>query len=139
MLSAKQAIIRQKRWFHGPIAEPQAAANTLALRRPAGNRLWRGSFLGWEYAWAVAFCTPYLAVFLAFIVYPIGFGLWMGSDPSLYPTLFADPVYAMTVFNTALYVGIAVNLKMVCALLLSGFFMRPGWWMKALLMLFVLP
>jgi multiple sugar transport system permease protein len=28
---------------------------------------------------------------------------------------------------------------MFCALLLSGFFMRPGWWNKALLMIFVLP
>ena len=41
--------------------------------------------------------------------------------------------------NTILYVGIGVNVKMFLALLLSGFFMRPGWWIKALLLIFVLP
>jgi multiple sugar transport system permease protein len=32
-----------------------------------------------------------------------------------------------------------VNLKLFFALLLSGFFMRPGWWVKGLLLIFVLP
>ena len=45
----------------------------------------------------------------------------------------------MTVVNTALYLGVAINLKLFLALLLSGFFMRKGWWVKALLMIFVLP
>ena len=31
------------------------------------------------------------------------------------------------------------DVKMFLALLLSGFFMRPGWWMKVLLLIFVLP
>jgi multiple sugar transport system permease protein len=43
------------------------------------------------------------------------------------------------VVNTVLFLGIAVNVKMFCALLLSGFFMRRGWWVKALLMIYVLP
>src|SRR5579862_9612081 len=103
------------------------------------TRFWRGHLQGSEYAWAVAFCVPYAVVFLAFVVYPVAFGIWMGSQPELYKTLFADPIYAETVVNTALYLGVAINLKMFCALLLSGFFMRPGWWTKALLMVFVLP
>ena len=41
--------------------------------------------------------------------------------------------------NTLLFIGIGVNLKMFIALLLSGFFMRPGWWVKVLLMIFILP
>ena len=41
--------------------------------------------------------------------------------------------------NTLLYLGLGVNLKMFLALLLSGFFMRRGWWIKALLLIFVLP
>ena len=41
--------------------------------------------------------------------------------------------------NTLLFLGIGVNLKMFCALLLSGFFMRRSWWVKALLLIFVLP
>jgi multiple sugar transport system permease protein len=105
----------------------------------ARNRIWRGHLQGSEYAWAVAFCVPYIAVFLGFVCYPVAFGLWMGSDPALYATLFSDPIYVQTMVNTALYMVIATNVKMFCALLLSGFFMRRGWWVKALLMVFVLP
>jgi integrase len=36
-------------------------------------------------------------------------------------------------------VGVSVNLKMILAFLLSGFFMRKGWWTKSLLLVFVLP
>jgi multiple sugar transport system permease protein len=107
--------------------------------RPLRNRIWRGHLQGSEYAWAVAFCVPYIAVFLAFVIYPVGFGLWMGSDPNLYLTLFSDPIYVETVVNTAVYIVVATNVKMFFALLLSGFFMRRGWWVKALLMVFVLP
>ena len=106
---------------------------------PAYGRFWTGSLRGSEYAWAVAFCMPYVAVFLAFVAYPIGFGVWMGSDPRLYLELISDPIYFKTVVNTLLFLGVAINLKMLCALLLSGFFMRPGWPIKLLLMIFVLP
>ena len=117
---------------------------SVAISRPAPwlDSLWRslrGGLKGGEYTWAVAFVVPYLAVFVTFVAYPVVYGLWMGSDPSLYPQLFADPVYQDTVVNTVLYLALGVNVKMFLALLLSGFFMRPGWWMKALLLLFVLP
>src|SRR5260370_41153869 len=82
---------------------------------------------------------PYIEVFLAFVVCPVCSGIWMGSKPSLYAELFADPIYAKTVVNTALFLGVAINLKMFCALLLSGFFMRRGGGVKALLVIFVLP
>lgn len=78
-------------------------------------------------------------MFLAFVVYPVAYGLWMAREPSLYRELLADPIYARTVVNTALFVGIGVNVKMVVALLLSGFFMRRRWWIKALLPAFMLP
>jgi len=111
-----------------------------ALAAPTSRRrMWRGHLQGSEYAWALAFCVPYVAVFFAFVVYPVAFGIWMGSEPFLYTTLFSDPIYLKTVVNTALFLGIAINLKLFLALLLSGFFMRPGWWTKALLMIFVLP
>ena len=102
-------------------------------------RALRGALRGSEYAWALAFLVPYIAVFFAFVIYPVSYGLWMGSKPSLYATLMNDPTYWTSIVNTVLYLGIAVNVKMVCALLLSGFFMRPGWWIKALLMIYVLP
>jgi len=94
---------------------------------------------GSDRLWAVAFATPYVAVFLAFVIYPVCYGLWLGSDPSRYQTLFADPVYPRTVINTLLYLLFGVNLKLLLALLLSGFFTRKGWWTKALLLVFMLP
>jgi multiple sugar transport system permease protein len=69
----------------------------------------------------------------------VAYGLWMARAPSLYRELLADPLYARTVVNTALYVGVGVNVKMFAALLLSGFFMRRRWWIKALLPVFLLP
>jgi multiple sugar transport system permease protein len=38
-----------------------------------------------------------------------------------------------------LFVGLGVNVKMFLALLLSGFFMRRRWWIRALLPVYVLP
>jgi multiple sugar transport system permease protein len=109
-----------------------------ALSRPR-RRTWRGGLQGSEYTWALAFVVPYIAVFLAFVAYPVVFGMWLGHDPHLYAELWDDPVYKMTVVNTVLYLVIGVNVKMFLALLLSGFFMRPGWWVKGLLMVYVLP
>jgi len=63
----------------------------------------------------------------------------MASAPSLYRELAANPLYRRTVVNTAVYVGVGVNVQMFLALLLSGFFMRRRWWIKALLPVFMLP
>jgi len=103
------------------------------------RRAWLGGVHGADYVWAIAFALPYIALFLFFVVYPIAFGIWMGSDLSLYQQLFTDPRYLTTVVNTVLYVVIGVNVKMFLAFLLSGFFMRKGWWTKALLVIFILP
>jgi len=104
-------------------------------RQPLSLRHLHGSELGW----AIAFVVPYAAVFFAFVVYPVAYGLWMAGDPRLYRDLAADPLYTLAVVNTALYVGFGVNVKMVLALLLSGFFMRRRWWIRALLPVFILP
>lgn len=103
------------------------------------HRGWHGGLFGADYAWALAFALPYSAIFVAFVIYPIAYGLWLGADPQLYSRLFSDPRYATAVVNTLLYVGIGVNLKMVLAFLLAGFFMRKRWWIKALLVVFILP
>ena len=56
-----------------------------------------------------------------------------GQRASLYGSSFNDPRYLTTVINTLVYVGVGVNVKMSLAFLLSGFFMRKGWWTKALI------
>ena len=78
-------------------------------------------------------------MFLVFVVYPFGYALWMARKPSLYAELISDPSYLPTVVNTLLFVGLGVNVKMFLALLLSGFFLRPRWWIRALLAVFILP
>jgi multiple sugar transport system permease protein len=107
--------------------------------RAAARSVRRGKLLGSDRLWALAFAAPYICVFLAFVVYPILYGLWLGSDPASYLQLFADPVYPSAILNTLIYLLVAVNLKLFLALLLSGFFMRRGWWTKALLLIFILP
>jgi multiple sugar transport system permease protein len=115
----------------------------LAVGRPfvaaRPHRKWHDGLLGSEFAWAIAFAIPYTVVFFAFVVYPIAYGIYLGSDPALYAELFADPRYLTAVVNTLLYVGIGVNLKMFLAFMLSGFFIRKRWWSKALLVVFILP
>jgi len=118
--------------------EVLAVERPVAVKRPR-RPAWQGRLHGSELTWAIAFVVPYAAVFLAFVVYPVLYGLWMGGKPSLYAELVSDPLYLKTVINTVLYVGIGVNLKMFLALLLSGFFMRRRWWIKATLVIFILP
>lgn len=89
--------------------------------------------------WAFAFVVPYIAVFLAFVVYPVGYGLWLGSSPASYRALFADPIFPRTLINTLLFLILGVNIKLFLALLLSGFFMREKWWVKPLMLVFILP
>src|SRR3984893_817925 len=108
-------------------------------RRQSFLRYWRGNLKGSEFTWALAFSVPYITVFLAFVAYPVFYGLWMGSNPALYADVFSDVIYQDTVVNTLLFVAVGVNLKLFLALLLSGLFMRPGWLTKVMLMLFVLP
>jgi multiple sugar transport system permease protein len=115
------------------------AGHLVRRRPPLLGRMWRGGLQGSEWTWAIAFTVPYIALFLAFVAYPVAFGAWLGSDPGLYFELAEDPIFQRTIVNTILYVGIAVNLKMFGALLLSGFFMRRGWWVKGLLLIYVLP
>ena len=119
---------------------PQAVAIGQGFVKPRpARRRWFGGLHGADYVWAFAFALPYVVIFLAFVVYPICYGLWLGSDPELYSTLFDDPRYFTAVINTLIYVGVGVNLKMFLAFMLSGFFMRKRWWVKALLVVFILP
>jgi multiple sugar transport system permease protein len=115
-----------------------ATGRRFAGARPV-RRSWIGGINGADYIWATAFAAPYVLIFFAFVIYPIAFGLWLGSDPQLYGQLFADPRYFTAVINTLIYVVVGVNLKMALAFLLSGFFLRKRLWVKSLLVVFILP
>lgn len=85
------------------------------------------------------FTAPLLGLFAAFVVYPLASGLWYAADPASYRAIFADPVFQTTVANTAWYVLVAVNVKLVLALLLSGVLDYPFWWIRLLGALFLIP
>ena len=114
------------------------AVGPVAIDRRRPSR-WHPHLHGSELTWAIAFVVPYAAVFLAFAVYPMVYAFGMGAEPSLYAELIEDPHYAAAALNTALFAGFAANSMMVLALLLSGFFMRRRWWIKAILVVTMLP
>jgi len=92
----------------------------------------------WEF-WGRVLVVPYLVIFVVFVVYPVGYGLWLARDPQSYVKLFNDPIFFRTAINTAVFLLVAVNLKMLIALGLSGFFLQTRWWIQALALLFILP
>ena len=100
---------------------------------PAGK-----SASSWQF-WGRVFVVPYLLIFFVFVIYPVGYGLWLARHPDSYERLFADPIFFRTVVNTVIFVVVSVNLKMILALLLSGFFLNTRWWVKILAAIFILP
>jgi multiple sugar transport system permease protein len=92
----------------------------------------------WQF-WGRIFVIPYLLIFLVFVIYPVGYGLWLARHPDSYTRLFADPIFFRTVINTIIFVVVSVNVKMIIALFLSGFFLNTRWWVKILAAIFILP
>jgi len=121
------------------VTQQALAVGRAAAASRTRRHAWFGGLHGADYIWAIAFALPYIAIFLFFVIYPIAFGIWMGSDIALYEQLYSDPRYLTAVLNTILYVVIGVNLKMFLAFMLSGFFFRKGWWVKGLMVIFILP
>jgi multiple sugar transport system permease protein len=89
--------------------------------------------------WGRLFVAPYVLIFLGFVVFPVGYAFWLARKPELYVQLAEDPIFVRTAVNTLVFLVVAINLKMLVALLLSGFFMNKRWWVKILAVLFVLP
>jgi multiple sugar transport system permease protein len=92
----------------------------------------------WQ-TWGVILVAPYLLVFLAFVLYPVGYGLWLARHPASYVRLFDDPIFSRTVVNTLLFLVVGINVKMAIALFLSGFFVHERKWIRWLSLLFILP
>ena len=72
--------------------------------------------------WGILLLVPYALVFLAFVVYPVGYGLWLARHPASYVALWHDPIFARAAVNTLIFLVIGINVKMLIALFLSGFF-----------------
>lgn len=92
-----------------------------------------------EAAWGLIFLVPYIVLFITLVVYPVVYGLVLGTNPKSYERLWTDPVFTRTIVNTALFLGVAVNLKLFLALLLSGFFVHEKRWIRWLSVIFILP
>ena len=89
--------------------------------------------------WGTIMLAPYVLVFAVMVVYPVGYGLWLGLNWNSYKALFADPIFLRTVVNTVIFLFVAVNLKFLIALGLSGFFVQQRAWIRFVLVLFILP
>jgi multiple sugar transport system permease protein len=85
------------------------------------------------------FSLPLILLFLCFVVYPLYFEVTQALDRTTYEVLFSDPIYVQTVINTVIYVVVAVNVKMVLALLLSGILQAEGRATRFLSAIFLLP
>jgi multiple sugar transport system permease protein len=92
-----------------------------------------------EAVWGLVMTLPYGIVFLLFVVWPVSYGLWMGARASSYVTLWADPIFRRTLWNTAVFLGVAVNLKLLLALVVSGFFVHKQRWIRWVSIVFILP
>jgi len=100
------------------------------LRR---ERWGKKTFLG------LAFCSPLILIFLFLVVTPMFYEIYLGMDKAIYEAIFSDPIFIQTLWNTVLFVGIAVNVKMFLALILSGLFNVEHWAVRILGGLFLLP
>ena len=92
----------------------------------------------WQ-TWGAILIAPYVLVFLVFVIYPVSYGLWLARNPDSYRTLLEDPVFLPTVMNTLVFLLVAVNVKFVLALFLSGFFVHERVWIRWLSVLFIIP
>ncbi len=107
--------------------EPQAAV------APEGPAMSSAQF------WGLLLIAPYVIVFLVFVLYPVLYGFWLARAPHSYVELFADPIFLRSIRNTLLFLLIGINVKMIIALVLSGFFTVSRGWIRWLSVLFILP
>ena len=66
-------------------------AHRASSAEPAGTptQAWMSP---WQ-AWGLILLAPYLLVFLVFVLYPVGYGLWLARHPESYAQLFDDPIF----------------------------------------------
>ena len=113
--------------------------STIALNHTGTGRSPLSARMSPWQAWGVILVAPYLLIFLFFVLYPVSYGFWVARRPDTYVHLFEDPIFARSVVNTLVFLIVAINLKMLLAMLLSGFFIQARTWIKWLSVLFILP
>jgi multiple sugar transport system permease protein len=90
-------------------------------------------------ALGLAFCSPLILIFLFLVITPILYMIYMGLDPDIYPAIFSDPVFIQTAWNTVIFVGVAVNVKMLLSLVLSALLSQENRTARVLAGVFLLP
>ena len=112
--------------------------SSIALPQSAPLPPKRRGMSTWQ-VWGLILLAPYVLVFLAFVLYPVSYGLWLARHPESYVKLFNDPIFFRTIVNTLFFIIVAVNLKFLLALWLSGFFVHDRVWIRWVSVLFLLP
>ncbi len=67
----------------------------------------------------LVFSLPFLIIFAAFVVYPLLYSAFVVSSGDYLSRVMNDPLFWRSLTNTLIYVGLAVNIKMFLALVLS--------------------
>lgn len=112
---------------------------SVAFNETQNTAALKGAWLTPWQAWGLILIAPYILVFVFFVIYPVCYGLWIARHPQSYVHLFEDPIFARTAVNTVIFLIVAINVKMMIALLLSGFFIQARTWIKWLSVIFILP
>src|SRR5713226_8619939 len=99
-----------------------APSDDVAPRGPLSARLTEPRL------WGFILLAPYVLVFIAFVLYPVGYGFWLARHPGSYVALYHDPIFARAAVNTLIFLVIGINFKMPVALFLSGFFVQTRSW-----------
>lgn len=112
----------------------QTAVVSATPNPPARRERWLG-----KTALGLAFCSPLLLLFLCLVLYPILYMIYMGLDRDIYEDIFSDPIFIQTLWNTVIFVGVSVNVKMFLSLVLSALFNTENRFARILSGLFLLP
>src|SRR6478609_9828042 len=100
---------------------------------PGDEAVPRGPLSSWltpTQVWALLLVVPYLLVFCAFVLYPVAYGFWLARNPASYVELYHDPIFARAAVNTLIFLIVGINLKMLVALFLSGYFVHDRAWIR---------
>jgi multiple sugar transport system permease protein len=112
--------------------------SNVSAAMPAVSAPARKSANQWEF-WGRMLVVPYLLIFFIFVLFPVGYGLWLARHPESYVKLFDDPIFFRTAINTVIFLVVGINIKMAVAMVLSGFFVQTRWWIKIISLIFILP